>query len=167
MKQLLQKGRRFPLVINIYSKGVYPADQLSNFYPHPFVFDGICVSCMEALLQSMKFADPEQQKQICTMSAKEAKSLGSTQNWQRSGQLYWQGKRYDRYSVQYQQLLDRAYDALLTNVAFQQALLDSGHAILIHSIGKYFRRNTCLTAGEFCRLLLRKRKQLREKTVCR
>ena len=36
-----------PGIIDVYSKGEYPADALSNFYPHAFVIDGIQCASME------------------------------------------------------------------------------------------------------------------------
>ncbi|MBR2590541.1 MAG: hypothetical protein IKE65_06420 [Clostridia bacterium] len=44
--------------MNIYSKGKYPADALSNFASHPFTFDGFQdIQSKEGLLQSLKFED--------------------------------------------------------------------------------------------------------------
>lgn len=43
------------MFINIYSKGRYSANALSNFYSHSFAFEGFKnIPCMEAFLQSLK-----------------------------------------------------------------------------------------------------------------
>lgn len=149
------------LLINIYSKGKYPADALSNFYPHDFQLDGIAISCMEAFLQSLKFQDPAQQIQICQLPAKEAKASGSRQNWQARGCLFWQGAAFSRYGKEYRILLQRAYDAMAGNPHFHHALLDSGRRPLLHTKGRIFRKNTCLTTGELCRLLRQQRRKAR------
>lgn len=149
------------LFINIHSKGTYPANALSNFYPHSFRLDGIPIVSMESFLQSLKFSDIEQQVEVCQMNARAAKELGSQQYWQEDGCLYWQGVRFSRYGKDYRGLLTRAYDALGRNPRFIKALQDSGHAILLHTIGKLSRHNTCLTVGEFRRQLLRQRRKVR------
>lgn len=146
-------------ITNIYSKGTYPADRLSNFCPHPFMFDGVPVTSMEALLQSFKFPDPEQQRQICQLPSREAKEMGSAQNWK--GYLYWMSRAYPRKSVQYRRLIARAYREMAAqNPDFCQALADSS-PILVHTIGRSRRSKTCLTRWEFCLLLTRLRKHLR------
>ena len=61
-------------IINIYSKGKYPADALSNFAPHSFDFDGVTgIPCMEAFLQSLKFEDEAEQQKVLRLSGKEEK----------------------------------------------------------------------------------------------
>ena len=117
---------------------------------------------MEAFLQSLKFRDPARQLQVCQMTAREAKEIGSQQAWQTEGCLYWQGARFSRNSKDYRQLLQRAYDAMASNPHFVQALLDSGRKPLLHTMGKRLRRNTCLTTGEFCRLLRQQRRKARK-----
>ena len=48
--------------MNIGSGQDYPANALSNFAPHPFVFDGVEVNSMEGFLQSLKFKNFDMQK---------------------------------------------------------------------------------------------------------
>ncbi len=147
------------LTLNIHSKGSYPAHALSNFAPHVFRFDGIEIMCMEAFLQSLKFADITQQDAVLQMCAKEAKEAGTAQGWQTF--LFWRGEKIDRYSEAYRSLIERAYLALYENPAFREALSASGRCILRHSIGKSFRRHTVLTKREFIRNLYKLRKKLR------
>ena len=149
------------LFVNIHSKGEYPANALSNFYPHSFRLDGIPITCMEAFLQSLKFSDPAQQVRVCHMDGPSAKEAGQKQQWQKDGCLYWQGVRFSRYGKEYQGLLERAYDALGRNPRFIKALQDTGRRPLVHTVGKLSKHRTCLTAGEFCRLLRRQRKKVR------
>lgn len=63
-------------IIDIHSKGEYPANQLSNFYPHSFVLDGIYCQSMEGFLQSLKYKNVEKQRKICLLIGKEAKTAG-------------------------------------------------------------------------------------------
>lgn len=149
------------LFVNIHAKGKYPANMLSNLYPHSFRLDGIPITSMESFLQSLKFEDQSQQVRVCHMDGRSAREAGAQQPLQKNGWLYWQGVRFSRYGKEYQGLLDRAYDSLGRNPRFIKALQDSGHAILLHTIGKIFRHRTCLTVGEFRRQLLRQRRKVR------
>ena len=138
----------------------YPTSALSNFAPHPFSIDGIeCVS-MEGFLQSLKFKAIDMQRVICTLVGMAAKKKGAGKDWKKRQVLYWKGIAIDRHSAAYQQLLDRAFDALATNDGFKRALLATGNATLTHSIGKADPHDTILTRREFCSRLERIREQL-------
>ena len=54
---------------------------LSNFAPHAFIIDGIECASMEGFLQSLKFSNPEMQKQVCTLVGKAAKFKGKKKKW--------------------------------------------------------------------------------------
>lgn len=140
----------------------YPSNALSNFSPHPFIFDGVECNSMEGFLQSLKFQNPELQKEVCKMVGKQAKFKGKEKKWWRDQTLYWKGQPIPRHSEEYQDLLDRAFSALALNPSFQNALLATGNAILTHSIGKTNPSETVLTRSEFCSRLTRIRKTLKE-----
>ena len=53
--------------MDIRSSGSYPANKLSNFAPHRFVFDGVECRSMEGLLQSFKTKSPEKQGRLSVM----------------------------------------------------------------------------------------------------
>ena len=53
--------------MDIGSKKGYPSSALSNFAPHPFVFDGIECSSMEGLLQAFKFKNADMQVEVCKL----------------------------------------------------------------------------------------------------
>ena len=145
------------MLINIYSKGKYPANVLSNFATNEFDFAGHKqIPCMESFLQSLKFQDIVEQRRVLQMTAKEAKEYGNTINWDRY--LYWEGKKVDRFSKEYRYLLEGAYRAMLVNPNFKQALIDSGNKIFLHTIGKTLRKNTVLTWWEFIWILYKMRK---------
>lgn len=146
--------------MDIGSGSGYPSAALSNFAPHPFVFDGVECNSMEGLLQSFKFSNPEMQKEVCKLVGKQAKFKGKKKKWFKTQTLYWQGKEFKRDSDEYQRLLDRAYDALSTNEGFKRALLATGNAILTHTIGKTKQSETVLTRAEFCSRLMTIRERL-------
>lgn len=139
----------------------YPADALSNFAPHPFVLDGIECNSMEGFLQSLKFSNPDMQREVCKLVGRAAKFKGKKKNWYAKQVLYWQGKEIPRDSDEYQMLLDRAYMAMATqNRGFQCALLATQNAALTHSIGKTKINETVLTRSEFCSRLIKLRTML-------
>ena len=139
----------------------YPADALSNFAPHPFVLDGIECNSMEGFLQSLKFSNPDMQREVCKLVGRAAKFKGKKKNWYVKQVLYWQGKEIPRDSDEYQMLLDRAYMAMATqNRGFQCALLATQNAALTHSIGKTKINETVLTRSEFCSRLIKLRTML-------
>jgi predicted NAD-dependent protein-ADP-ribosyltransferase YbiA (DUF1768 family) len=134
--------------------------RLSNFYPRPFVLDGVACGGMEGFLQSLKCADPVQQKEIAALSGIAAKRAGCAHHdWKVSQRLHWQGSQYLRTSRGYMLLISRAYDALYEqNAAFRADLLKLGNARIGHSIGNPDMRDTTLTEvemlGELYRLRL-------------
>lgn len=140
----------------------YPSDALSNFAPHPFVIDGVKCASMEGFLQSLKFSNPDMQIEVCKLVGKAAKFKGKKKKWYRTQTLYWRGTEIKRDSDEYQQLLDRAFDALGQNEGFQKALLATGNATLTHSIGKRKINETVLTVQEFVSRLYRLRNELNQ-----
>jgi predicted NAD-dependent protein-ADP-ribosyltransferase YbiA (DUF1768 family) len=140
----------------------YPESALSNFSPHPFELDGVEIASMEGFLQSLKFSNPQMQLYVCTLVGRKAKFKGKKKKWYRTGKLYWLGQEIDRYSNEYQVLLDRAFEALYTgNDAARRALRSTGDAVLEHSIGKKNPSETILTRNEFCSRLTQLRERLR------
>ena len=142
--------------MNIVSGGAYPANKLSNFAPHPFVFDNVPCAGMEGLVQAFKFDKPHIQVEVCKLVGMAAKSRGRARNsaWQRKQTLWWRSETYDRHGAPYQSLLNRAFAALYTDSeGFRRALLATGTAVLTHSLGSRDPSETVLTANEFCRRL--------------
>lgn len=148
--------------MDIGSGSGFPNATLSNFAPHPFIIDGVECNSMEGFLQSLKFSNPEMQKEVCKLVGKAAKFKGKKKKWWRTQTLYWQGIEISRDSQEYQDLLDRAFDALTQNSSFRAALLATGNSVLTHSIGKTKITETVLTRQEFCSRLTKIRERLRK-----
>lgn len=149
--------------MDIGSGSGYPSSALSNFAPHRFEIDGVQCNSMEGFLQSLKFKNPEMQKEVCKLVGKAAKFKGKKKKWWREGNLHWQGVTFKRDSEYYQGLLDRAYLAMLDQSnSFRKALEASGVATLTHSIGKRKKSETILTISEFCGRLTRMRELMKE-----
>lgn len=148
--------------MDIGSGSGFPSATLSNFAPHPFVIDGVECNSMEGFLQSLKFSNPEMQKEVCKLVGKAAKFKGKKKKWWRTQTLHWQGTEFPRDSQEYQDLLDRAFNALAQNNGFRAALLATGNSVLTHSIGKTKITETVLTRQEFCSRLTKIREELRK-----
>jgi predicted NAD-dependent protein-ADP-ribosyltransferase YbiA (DUF1768 family) len=149
-------------LIDIKAKAPFPAGALSNFTPHAFTLDGVACASMEGLLQSLKVADIAEQARVCALVGAEAQTRGRREDWS-SGTLWWRGTPVDRLSGAYQQLLDRAYDALFTQAPkFRNALAATGEAPLTHRMGKSDPCETILTEEEFCCRLERLRTRIGE-----
>lgn len=150
--------------MDIKSGKPYPGGALTNFAPYPFEFDGVRCNSMEGLLQSFKFDKPHIQESVCKLVGFAAKKRGQQRNstWRKSQTLWWDGEEYDRKSEEYQELLDRAFDALSKNEKFQKALLATGESSLTHSIGKKKQSETVLTEKEFVSRLKKIRERLKE-----
>lgn len=140
----------------------YPADKLSNFAPHPFVFYGVACASMEGLVQAFKFDKPHIQAEVCKLVGLAAKRRGSKRNkaWKQSQTLWWNGVAFNRHSPQYQALLDEAFEALFENDGFRRALAATQKAVLTHKIGKSDPSITVLTEREFCSRLSKLRDRL-------
>jgi len=149
--------------MDIGSKKGYPSSALSNFSPHPFYFEGIYCASMEGLLQAFKFKDTNVQIVVCELVGLKAKYRGKKRNkaWKSRQTLWWMHQEYKRDSDEYQELLNRAFDALAKNKKFQKALLATGNAVLKHSIGSRDMRHTVLTRSEFCSRLTKIREKLK------
>lgn len=150
-------------ILDIGSWKPYPAGAVSNFPAHAFVFDDVPCASMEGLIQAFKFNEPYKQVIACKAVGEAAKKMGKRRNlhWQVPQTLWWKTTVYDRHGPEYQDLLDRAYNALATNPAFRQALLDTGEAFLTHRIGGRDPAETVLTEAEFCMRLMRIRHEIR------
>lgn len=147
--------------IDISSRAEFPIDVLSNFYPTEFSLDGITIKSMEGFLQSLKIDDLETQKLVCQMDGLRAKGFGKKMNKIRNfdfKHLYWNNKRINRESQEYQELLDRAYSArYLNDENFRFALEYTGDRILKHSIGGSDIKRTLLTEKEYIQRLTKLR----------
>lgn len=154
------------LTVNINSKSEFPINILSNSSNNSFMLDGLNIKCMDSFLQSLKFKNTDKQKKICFLTAKEAEKAGKHHNfWRLSKMLYWNGKRINRYSKDYTELITRAYDTMAeSNPEFVKILLSTEYKILADSELEDSKRKTLLTENEFTEeQLFRLRKKYKEK----
>ena len=148
--------------INISSKNKGVAGALSNFAPHPFILDGVTCNSMEGFLQSLKYENPDMQKQVASLVGRKAKFKGQKKKWYTKQILYWQGQEYPRDSQAYTKLIERAFDAYSQNTKVQKLLLSTNDAVFEHTMGQKKKNRTVLTRTEFVSNLTRIRANLRK-----
>lgn len=149
VRWLVRRGK----AVDIYSKGEYPADVLSNLCGNKFELDGFQCGSMEGFLQSLKYADRQVQHQIGQMKGRKAKLKG-TNTWKVKQQVFWNGEVIERNGASFQLLLRRAYRAMFDqNERFRNALLLTRGKRLFHTRGAADPYETILTEQEFCRIL--------------
>ena len=137
-------------VTNIKSRASGAAGRLSNFTERHFVFDGVACGSLEGVLQSFKCPDPQKQAEICALSGGWAKHAGSQYDWKQDQLLYWKGQAFPRRSPEYQQLLDRLYQAVYEqDEAFRSDLAEISGKKLDHRMGLSNPAETVLTRHEF------------------
>lgn len=126
---------------------------LSNLFPHAFEIDGFKCQSMESFIQSLREENCQLQKSICSdYSGYMAYKLRlCLHDWRKEGFVFWQGKPIPRCSLEYRDLITRAYDALFAqNIIFKEILTNRANAkYLIHSIGCDVPSETLLTELEY------------------
>jgi len=157
------------MIIDIGSKSSWPANLLSNFAKSPFTIHGIKCNSMEGFIQALKFKNPEVQIKVCQLVGLEAKKRGYNIKWwerPEREQLFWKGIGFKAHGSVHMKLIGHALYCKFgakNNSNFQAALLATGEAKLVHSIGKEER--TSLRASDFCRLLTQIRNGIRGRYV--
>ena len=99
------------------------------------------------LLQSFKYKNSAAQIATCGLVGFTTKRKGQGRNnyWKSKQTLWWQGKSYVRKSKEYQNLLNRAYNALSTNKNFMKALNAAGDkTVFTHKIEHNNRKENCI-----------------------
>ncbi|MBR5334670.1 MAG: hypothetical protein IKV23_00175 [Bacteroidaceae bacterium] len=149
IKWLVWRGK----ALDIWSSNGYPSQVLSNLCSNRFIFEGVFCHSMEGFLQSLKYNDPNRQRQICAMKGRRAK-MKTTTTWQTDQIVWWKGSAINRQSKEFQDLIRRAYRAMFEqNERFRIALMSTRGMKLYHSRGEHNPYKTILTESEYCTVL--------------
>lgn len=134
-------------------KGPY-AKVLSNLFPYEFKFKGKKLSSIEAFFQGIKFEDIDMQNLVLKYSALNSNyvKVCSGYDWKKTGIVYWQGKEIDRYSQEYDDLIDELYISAIQNPLYRNILKTTDKEI-IHTMGGKEKQDTVFTRYEFERQL--------------
>lgn len=130
-------------------KGSY-AKVLSNLFPYEFEFRRKKLSSIESFFQGIKFKDVEMQNLIFKYSGLDSNNVKvcSGYDWKETGIIYWQGKEIDRYSKEYEELVDEVYISAIQNPLYRN-LLKTCNRDIIHTMGGKEKTDTVFTRYEF------------------
>jgi len=130
-------------------KGPY-AKVLSNLFPYEFKFKGKKLSSIEAFFQGIKFKDIKMQNLVLKYSALNSNyvKVCSGYDWKETGIVYWQGKEIDRYSQEYDDLIDELYISAIQNPLYRNILKTIDKEV-IHTMGEKEKQDTVFTRYEF------------------
>lgn len=147
-----RQGDLGPQTVDISSRHEGAAGYLSNLTANVFEVRGERCESMEGFLQSLKYPDPVQAREIRQLWGGRAKRAGSPRkDWVAGQRLWWQGTPMDRMSTELADLVDEAFDALFDQCPdAAEALLSTADAKLVHTIGNPDPTQTVLTEAEFC-----------------
>ena len=150
MEKLLEENK-----LDVGHGEPWPANILSNMWPHSFVMGNIQYTCMESFLQSLKFEKEEDANRIRKLPNFEARREGQKGNgWKKAQKLYWDGIEIDRQSSLYYDIVYCAFEHMCEqNFLFRVALKLTGEKQLDHSIGVDDPTNTILTRQDFSNFL--------------
>ncbi len=143
--------------------GAY-AKVLSNLFPYEFTFRGKKLNSIETFFQGIKFKDRELQDFVFSYKGLDSNYIQacSEYNWKETGILYWQGEEINRYSSEYDNLIDELYISAIQNPLYRSALRNCSKQI-IHTMGGKEKKDTTFTRYEFEKELNCLREFLRER----
>lgn len=126
------------------------AKLLSNLFPYEFEFKGKKLKSIETFFQGIKFPDIDMQNLVFEYSGLDSNRIKSASNydWKEKGIVYWQGKPIDRYSEEYDDLVDELYISAIQNPLYRSVLKNCTRDI-IHTIGTKEKTETVFTRYEF------------------
>jgi len=126
------------------------AKVLSNLFPYEFEFKGKKLSSIESFFQGIKFKDVNMQNHVFAYSGLDSNRVKvcSGYDWKVTGKIYWQGQEIDRYSSEYDELVDELYISAIQNPLYRN-VLKICNVYIMHSIGGKEKSDTVFTRYEF------------------
>ena len=130
-------------------KGPY-AKIYSNLFPYEFDFRGKHLNCIETFFQGIKFKDKKLQDMVFSYSGLDSNYIkaATDYDWKKTGIVYWQGKEIDRFSKEYDDIIDELYISAIQNPLYRNALKICNKTI-IHIMGETEKEKTTFTRYEF------------------
>ena len=130
-------------------KGPY-AKVLSNLFPYEFIFRDKNLKSIESFFQGIKFKDIDMQNLVFNYSGLDSNyvKVCSGYDWKESGILFWQGKEINRFSKEYDDLVDELYISAIQNPLYRNILKTTDRDI-IHTMGVETKEETVFTRYEF------------------
>lgn len=127
---------------------------LSNLHPYEFKFKGKKVKSIESVFQGIKFEDKKAQNLMFNYYGIASNNIKVATNldWRETGILYWQGKKMNRFSKEYDDFLDELYVSAISNPLYR-GMLKNVNKYILHSMGNEDKKETVFTRYEFERML--------------
>lgn len=124
---------------------------LSNLFPYEFYFKGKKMFSIESFFQGIKFKDKKSQNLICNYYGLDSNNIKCTTNynWKETQEIYFRGKKINRDSIEYNNLVSELYISLLQNPLYVGALKQASNKYIIHSIGVEDKTQTVFSRYEF------------------
>lgn len=126
------------------------AKVLSNLFPYEFEFRGKRLNSIESFFQGIKFKEVNMQNYVFAYSGLNSNRVKacSDYDWKTTGKIYWQGDEIDRYSEEYDNLIDELYISAIQNPLYRSAIKKC-NVYIMHSIGAKEKNETVFTRYEF------------------
>lgn len=159
-EQALNLAEHFvkPLEVLIQNGANGLEGRLRTFADRNFLFDDVECNSIESVLEAFKFMNPATQEYVCALSARDAYYEGQREEasrWKETGILYWNGISYDRGGEEYQNLLNRLFQAIFEQDAqFRLDVAFLKNANIRSKVGGSNPNNTVLTKTEYLSRLL-------------
>ena len=130
-------------------KGPY-AKVLSNLFQYEFEFRGKKLNSIESFFQGIKFKDIEMQNLVFSYHSLNSNyvKVCSGYDWKQTGIVYWQGEEIDRYSKEYDDIVDELYISAIQNPLYRN-ILKTCERPIIHTMGAKEKNETVFTRYEF------------------
>ena len=137
--------------INVgYKHSGASAKALSNLFPYEFTFREKKLHSIESFFQGIKFKDVNMQNMVFNYSGLDSNRIKicSEYDWKKTGILYWQGEEIDRFSDEYENIVDELYISAIQNPLYRN-LLKICNKQIIHTMGAKEKEDTVFTRYEF------------------
>ena len=124
---------------------------ISNLFPYVFYFQGQYVNSIESVFQALKFKNKQLQKMVFKYYAIPSNIIKGASNydWTKTGDVYFLNKKFNRFSKEYENFIDKLYVSAIQNKLYKNALINIGKKHIIHIIGKQSKKETLFTMEEF------------------
>ena len=123
---------------------------LSNLFPYSFVFRDKNLNSIESFFFFFLFPDAKTQDLVFNYSGLDSNRVKSCSDydWKENGIIYWQGQAIDRFSEEYENLVDEVYISAIQNPLYRN-LLKKCTKDIIHTMGESEKEKTVFTRYEF------------------
>lgn len=124
---------------------------LSNLFPYKFYFKGFWLESIESVFQSFKFKDKTMQRLLFSYNGLNSNNIkaASDYDWKKSGIIYFQGKKIDRFSKEIENFIDELYISALQNPLYRNVIRNTGDKYILHAMGEKDNHLTGFTRYEF------------------